>query len=99
MVNSDAAFSTGQAVMTQAVEMREELDRLSREWDDLSQEWSGDAAAAYGAAWQDWHEGAVTLLEALSDTSEKLCRGAVLYEQQDADSARATDAAGVQFPS
>jgi WXG100 family type VII secretion target len=99
MVDSDVAFNTGQAVMTQAVELREELDRLGQEWDDLSQGWAGGAAAAFGAAWQDWHEGALTLVESLLDISEKLCRGAVLYEQQDAAGAKAAHAAGEQIPS
>lgn len=97
MVNSGEAFNTGQAVMGQAVELREELDRLGEEWDRLSDGWSGAAASAYTSAWQDWHQGALKLVDSLSDLSEKLCRAAVHYEQQDADAAQAADAAAAQI--
>lgn len=97
MVNSGAAFNTGHAVMAQAVELREELDRLANEWESLSGSWSGAAASAYSPAWQDWHEGAVKLLDSLSDRAEKLCRAAVDYEQQDADSAQAAHAAAARI--
>jgi WXG100 family type VII secretion target len=96
MVNSGAAFNAGHAVMAQAVELREELDRLAQEWDDVSSGWSGMAASAYASAWQDWHEGAVRLLDSLHDVSENLCRAAVTYEQQDAAAAQATSAAAAQ---
>lgn len=97
MVNSGAAFNTGQAVLGQAVELREELDRLGHEWEDLSGSWSGKAASAYTPAWQDWHEGAVKLLNTLSDLSEKLCRAAADYEQTDGEAAGTLGAAGGQI--
>lgn len=97
MVNSGAAFNTGQAVMAQAVELREELDRLVHEWDGLSDSWSGAAASAYKSAWQDWNEGATKLLDSLSDLSEKLCRAAVDYEEQDAEAAQAANAASAEI--
>jgi WXG100 family type VII secretion target len=94
---TDGAFNTGHAVMAQAVELCEELDRLGHEWDGLSDSWPGVAASAYTSAWQDWHDGATKLLNTLPDLSEKLCRATVDYEQTDGDAAGTLGAAGAQI--
>ena len=87
-VDADAAFSTSHVVSNEAEELREELSRLSREWDNLSHGWSGVAASAFAPVWEEWHEGAARIVEALAESSRRLAQAAVLYEERDISSAR-----------
>jgi WXG100 family type VII secretion target len=87
-VDADAAFNASHAVSNEAEELREELSRLSREWDSLSHGWSGVAASAFAPAWEEWHEGAARIVEALAESSRRLAQAAVLYEERDIGSAR-----------
>lgn len=85
-VDVDQAFAASQALGNDAVELGEELDDLHREWDNLSRGWSGLASSAYSEAWAEWLEGAVTLVDALSERSRKVGQAAVRYSEQDGES-------------
>jgi WXG100 family type VII secretion target len=87
-VDADTAFTTSHGVSNEADELREELARLSREWDNLSHGWSGVAASAFAPAWEEWHEGAARIVEALAESSRRLAQAAVLYEERDNNSAQ-----------
>jgi WXG100 family type VII secretion target len=82
-VHAEHVFTTSHGVSSDAEELRDELDRIKMDWDKLSRGWSGAAATAYAAIWDEWHRGAVTLVDVLADTSEKLGRAAVAYDGQD----------------
>jgi WXG100 family type VII secretion target len=87
-VNADMAFTTSHVVSNDAEELREELSRLAREWDNVAHGWSGVAASAFTPIWEEWHEGANKLVETLAESSRRLARAAVLYEEQDTNSAQ-----------
>jgi WXG100 family type VII secretion target len=93
-VDADAAFNTSHVVSNEAEELREELARLSREWDNLSHGWSGAAASAFTPAWEEWHEGAARVVEALAESSRRLAQAAVLYEERDINSAQKLGSTG-----
>jgi WXG100 family type VII secretion target len=76
-------------VGSDADELRAELTRLSSDWDCVLAGWSGAAAASYAALWEEWHDGAVTLVETLARSSELLEQATVAYDAQEAASARA----------
>ncbi|RDH74899.1 hypothetical protein DVS77_30055 [Mycolicibacterium moriokaense] len=44
---------------------------------------AGAAASRYAALWEDWHDGAVTLIDALARSSRLLERAAVAYDEQE----------------
>lgn len=81
-------FNTSHAVSNNAEELREELSRLSREWDTVSHGWSGVAASVYTPIWEEWHEGATRLVETLAESSRSLAQAAILYEERDTDTAQ-----------
>jgi WXG100 family type VII secretion target len=86
-VHADEMFATSHAISNDAEELREELAAIARGWEDVSHGWSGNAASAYDALWQEWHEGAIKLVDVLSESSNRLGRAAVSYQNQDANSA------------
>lgn len=88
-VDTDHVFATSHAVSNDAEELRDELSRIQQDWQTLSGGWSGAAATAYAGIWEEWYRGAVTLVDVLADTSEKLGRAAVAYDDQDSASAEA----------
>jgi WXG100 family type VII secretion target len=93
-VDADAAFLASHVVSNEAEELREELARLSGEWDNLSHGWSGVAASAFTPAWEEWHEGAARIVEALAESSRRLAQAAVLYEERDNNSAEMLGSTG-----
>src|ERR1700682_82055 len=94
-VDADAAFNASHFISNEAEELREEVSRLSREWDNLSHGWSGVAASTFAPAWEDWHEGAARIVDALAESSRRLARAAVLYEEPDTCSAQTLGSAGI----
>jgi WXG100 family type VII secretion target len=86
-VDADATFSISQVIGNDAEELREELARLQREWGDLSRGWTGAAASAYSSIWDEWLEGATTLVDSLAETSRNLGHAAARYAEQDTASA------------
>lgn len=86
-VDADRAFNTAHAVANDAEELREELTRIAGEWDNMSRGWSGAAASAFTTIWEEWHEGAVTVVESLAESSRLLGEAAVQYVETDAVSA------------
>lgn len=93
-VDTDVAFNTAHVVRNDAEELREELSGLSWEWDNVSHGWSGVAASAFTGIWEEWHEGAATVVETLAEASRSLAKAAVLYEEQDSSSAQALGSLG-----
>lgn len=96
-VDTEQAFKTSHAVSNEAEELREQLAGISRDWDGLARGWSGAAASAYGAIWEEWHEGAARLVEALAESSRSLGLAAVRYGERDADSAGALNSAPIDL--
>lgn len=87
LVDADQAYNTAHALGNDAVELREELAGLERDWDNLSRGWSGVASSAYADGWKDWLESAITLVDVLTDLSHNLGLAAVRYSEQDSQSA------------
>lgn len=87
-VDTDEAFKTAQAIGNQAVELHDELEKLTKKWDDMSHTWEGVAASAYEPPWDKWHENATKIVQALQESSQKLAQAAAAYEEQDADGAQ-----------
>lgn len=85
-VDVDQAFAASRALGNDAVELGEELDTLKREWDNLARGWSGIASSTYSDAWGEWLEGAVTLVDALTERSLNIAQAAVRYAEQDVQS-------------
>ncbi|WP_071287866.1 WXG100 family type VII secretion target [Mycolicibacterium llatzerense] len=92
-VDAEVALQAAQGVGSDAAELREELSRLEREWQDIAHGWKGSAASAYTALWEQWHDGATKVVQTALESSEKLNRAAVLYTQQDEESAHLVQAA------
>lgn len=90
-VDTDQAYAAARAIGNDAEELRDELASLQQEWDNLSRGWSGVASSAYSSIWAEWREGAVTLIDALAESSHKLGVAAVQYSEQDATAADAVD--------
>ena len=82
-VNVQDAFQTAQAVAAQAQELRDHLLQITQEWEQLSDNWEGKAASAYSPAWTEWHDNASIVVQCLVESSEKLMRAAIAYEEQD----------------
>jgi WXG100 family type VII secretion target len=80
-------LTTAHAVGGEAEGLREELARLSHEWDTVLSGWSGAAASSYAALWEEWHDSAAELVETLARSSRLLERAAVSYDEQEAASA------------
>lgn len=96
-VNADVAFNTAHSVGNDAEELREELSRLTREWDNVSHGWSGAAAAAFAPIWEEWHEGAAKIVETLAESSRNLAQAAVSYQEEDVNSAESLGSAGLEM--
>ncbi len=87
-VEAARALDTSQVVGEDAEELRVELTRIARKWDDVSSGWSGAAASAFATLWEEWHDGAVKLVEILAETTRRLGHAAVAYEDQEDHSAK-----------
>lgn len=85
-VDVDQAFAASRTLGNDADELGEELDDLRREWDNVARGWSGIASSVYADAWSEWLQGAVTLVDALSERSRHLGQAAVRYSEQDTHS-------------
>jgi WXG100 family type VII secretion target len=96
-VDTEHAFNTSHTVSNDAEELREQLAGISRDWDNLARGWSGVAASTYASIWQEWHEGAAKLVDALAESSRSLGVAAVRYSEQDADSAGALNSTPVDL--
>jgi WXG100 family type VII secretion target len=92
-VDSDAAYQTSHAVSNDAEDLRDELATLEQHWDNVSRGWSGAASSAFSSIWAEWHQGAVTLVGALAESSRNLGVAAVRYAEQDAESAATVNSA------
>lgn len=82
-VNTQNTFEAAQAVANQALELREHLAQITLEWEQLSDNWEGKAASTYLHAWTEWHDSAKILVQCLVESSEKLMRAAIAYDEQD----------------
>ena len=83
----DAAFSAAKSVQADAEDLRDGLQELAYDWQNLSQGWSGAAASAYSPLFDEWHDGAATLISALEESSSKLAEAAVRYQEENSGSA------------
>ena len=88
-VDTGEAFKTAQAIGNHAVELHDELDQLTKDWDNMSRGWEGVAASAYQPVWEQWQKDATKVVQALLDSSQKLAQAAAAYEEQDADGGQA----------
>jgi uncharacterized protein YukE len=52
------------------------------------------AASSFSPVWEEWHEGAARIVEALAESSRRLAQAAVLYEERDISSAQMLGSAG-----
>lgn len=82
-VNTQNTFEAAQGVANQALELRDHLKQITLEWEQLSDNWEGRAASAYLHAWTEWHDSASILVQSLVESSEKLMRAAIAYDEQD----------------
>ncbi|MHC9293484.1 WXG100 family type VII secretion target [Mycobacterium sp. LTG2003] len=96
-VDTDAAFNIAHALSNDAEELRQELSALIQQWRNLSQGWSGAAASAYTPLWEDWHQGATQIVDALAESSRDLAQAAVAYAEQDTNSAEALEAPALEM--
>jgi WXG100 family type VII secretion target len=96
-VDVDQAYNTSRVVGNDAVELREELARLERDWTNLSRGWSGVASSTYDAIWAEWLGGATTLVDALAESSHNLGRAAVRYSEQDTHSGGSIDSVQIDL--
>ena len=92
-VDAEVALQAAQGVSGDATELREELSRLEREWQDIAHGWKGSAAGAYAALWEQWHDGAIKVVQSVAESAEKLNQAATLYTQQDEESAHVLQSA------
>ncbi|CAA0138264.1 Uncharacterised protein [Mycolicibacterium vanbaalenii] len=82
-VDPDVAFNTSRSVSNDAVELHEQLNGLQRDWENLSRCWSGAASSAYSPLWEEWLDGATTLVDTLEELSHKAAAAAARYVDQD----------------
>ncbi len=70
-------------------------DGLSSVGDEAAQllgsDWTGGAASAYAPAWDDWHSGAVQIVEGLRRMSELLTIAGKEYAKTDESASGALD--------
>lgn len=83
----DVAFDISRSVSNEAVELHDELVGLQRDWDNVARGWSGTASSTYAPLWEQWLEGATTLIDTLEELAHKLAVTAGEYADQDAQSA------------
>lgn len=86
-VDPDVAFDISRSVSNEAVELHDQLVGLQRDWDNVARGWSGTASSAYAPLWEQWLEGATTLVDTLEELAHKLAVTAGEYADQDAQSA------------
>lgn len=86
-VDPDVAFDISRSVSNEAVELHDELVGLQRDWDNVARGWSGTASSTYAPLWEQWLEGATTLIDTLEELAHKLAVTAGEYADQDAQSA------------
>lgn len=86
-VDPDVAFDISRSVSNEAVELHDQLVGLQRDWDNVARGWSGTASSAYAPLWEQWLEGASTLVDTLEELAHKLAVTAGEYADQDAQSA------------
>lgn len=86
-VDVEVALKAANSVGSDAAELREELASLQREWHDIAHGWKGSAASAYAALWEQWHDGATRVVQTVADAAQDLTQAALLYAQQDEQSA------------
>lgn len=96
-VDSDEAFDTSHAVSNEAEDLREELESLEQQWDNLSRGWLGAASSAFSSIWEEWHQGAMTLVDALAESSHNLGLAAVRYAERDAESASSLETSTIDL--
>ncbi|OAN30213.1 WXG100 family type VII secretion target [Mycolicibacterium iranicum] len=86
-VDPDVAFHISRSVSNEAVELHDQLVGLQRDWDNLARGWSGTASSAYAPLWEEWLEGATTLVDTLEELAHKVAVTASEYVDQDGQSA------------
>ena len=86
-VDPDVAFDISRSVSNEAVELHDELVGLQRDWDNVARGWSGTASSTYAPLWEQWLEGATTLIDTLEELAHKLAVTAGEYADQDTQSA------------
>lgn len=96
-VDPDIAFHTSRSVGSDAVELHEQLAGLQREWENLSRGWSGPAASVYSPLWEEWLDGANTLVDTLEELSRKVAEAAAAYLDQDGSAAASVDSTAINF--
>lgn len=96
-VDVERAFAAAHAISNDAVDLAADLAALERDWERLSSGWTGAASSAYLAAWTEWHDGATTLVNSLSDLAQKIGHAAAEYSEQDASSGSDIDAAAIDM--
>jgi WXG100 family type VII secretion target len=80
VVDLAAMHSTAVRTATAADAFDAALARLRCEVEDVvSSRWSGTAAAAFAAAWQQWHRAADDVVAALARMGDELARTGVDY--------------------
>lgn len=84
-MQTETMSTTSAFLADQADDLERELADINRRWRDLAAMWTGRAASAYEPAWEEWHDGAKTVVAILQEHSDLLQRAvamAVADEQQ-----------------
>lgn len=81
-VNTQNTSEAAQKVANQALELRDHQANNPGVGTTVRQ-LEGRAVSAYLHAWTEWHDSASILVQSLVESSEKLMRAAIAYDEQD----------------
>lgn len=93
-MQTETMSTTSTILANRADELQRELTEISRNWQDLVATWRGRAASAYEPAWEEWHDGARTVVAILQEHSDLLQQAVVMAVAD--EQKRAADLAALQ---
>jgi len=94
----EAMASAAHVLANQADDLQAELESIARDWQELSETWTGVAASAFEPPWEEWHRGAVTVADILSEHSRLLLRSLDMMLDHENIAARAFAALAPKSP-
>ncbi|MGW4278509.1 WXG100 family type VII secretion target [Nocardia sp. NPDC004750] len=71
-VDTDAVEAVGRLAFDVATQCRDGYSALETDVRDMLESWTGSNAGAFAAGWEEFHQGAVQVWDALFELAEKL---------------------------
>lgn len=79
-VTSEDLHQVSQSLRSGADQVQAQLTALRRQVEPLTTEWEGAASGSFQELWQEWHNGAAQVQQALTGIATLLTHAAVTYQ-------------------